>query len=230
MKKAMWIISFIPLAVTAVILQYLPDSLPMHYDMAGNIDRFGNKTEQLIFPIIILAVTGFWNIMISYSEKKSGTANTEKEASNVASNVKLLCIVGISEAVMFGLMHFFILYGAYIEANTNARQSVFDIAKISCILGGILFIITGSFMSNIKKNKIAGVRTVWSMYNDKTWQKSNRFGAVSTIIVGILTILTAVFSNGNTGIVMMIAYLIISSAADIIYSKIVYEKERKINN
>jgi uncharacterized membrane protein len=46
MKKAMWIISCISMAGTAFILQFMPESVPMHYDMAGNIDRWGS----LIYP------------------------------------------------------------------------------------------------------------------------------------------------------------------------------------
>ena len=45
----MWIISFIALAGTAIVLPYMPDSVPMHYDMSGNIDRWGSKYENMIF-------------------------------------------------------------------------------------------------------------------------------------------------------------------------------------
>ena len=30
----------------------IPDKVPMHYDFAGNIDRWGSKLEILILPII----------------------------------------------------------------------------------------------------------------------------------------------------------------------------------
>ena len=43
MKKAMWIISWGSLVGTAIVLAFMPDSVPMHYDMAGNIDGWGSK-------------------------------------------------------------------------------------------------------------------------------------------------------------------------------------------
>ena len=229
MKKIMWGISLIPFIVTGIVLQFFPDTIPMHYDLEGNIDRWGNKAEQFIFPISILIITGFWNILISHYERKSKAASTEKEATEAISNGKLLCIVGISQAAMFGIMHFFGLYGSYIEANTGLSHAAFDIGKISCILGGIVFVILGNFLPKAKKNSAVGVRTAWSMYNDNTWRKSNRFGAISLIVAGLLTILTTIFTSGMISTVMLIVYLIISSIITILYSKIVYEQEKKMN-
>ena len=70
MKKLMWILSFISLAGTAFVLQYMPDSVPMHYDMSGNIDRWGSKYENMIFPIIILIMALFWTLFIRYYDSK----------------------------------------------------------------------------------------------------------------------------------------------------------------
>ena len=56
MKKAMWIISIISIILTAVALQFMPDSVPMHYNAAGEIDRWGSKYENYIFPILIIVL------------------------------------------------------------------------------------------------------------------------------------------------------------------------------
>ena len=50
MKKIMWLLSLVPLIITAVALQFLPESVPMHYNMAGQINRWGSKYENLSFP------------------------------------------------------------------------------------------------------------------------------------------------------------------------------------
>ena len=79
MKKVMWIISFIPLVITAVVLGFLPDKVPMHYNSEGVIDRWGSKYENLLFPIIIIALTLFWHLFIRYFEKKAIKTQVEKE-------------------------------------------------------------------------------------------------------------------------------------------------------
>lgn len=115
-KKIMWIISIIPLILTGITIQFMPDSVPMHYDISGKIDRWGSKYENIIFPIFILLITLFWQIFILYYEKKALTASTDKERHEAASNAKCLIIVSISTSVIFGIMQCFILFGSYFEA------------------------------------------------------------------------------------------------------------------
>lgn len=88
------------LVVTSIVLQFMPDVIPMHYDLEGNTDRWGSKTESLIFPISILLITLFWHLLIRLFEKKSIKAETEKEQMEARSSAKVLCVVGISQAVM----------------------------------------------------------------------------------------------------------------------------------
>ena len=205
----------------------------MHYDLQGNIDRWGSKTEELIFPIIILLLTGFWHVMIAYYEKKAKMIPEDKAASvNKAqavakSNSKLLTIVGIYMAVMFGVMHFAILYASCVQANAGLSTMTLDIGKLTCTLAGIFFIIIGNFLPKTKVNSIVGVRTLWSMYNENTWRLSNRLGAWLLIIAGLLTILTTVVADGNISTILLLVYLIAASVVLIINSKIVYDRERR---
>ena len=182
MKKIMWIVAMIPVVVTSVVLQFMPDIIPMHHDLEGNTDRWGSKTESFIFPVIILFITMFWHLLIYVFEKKSK------------------------------IMHYFILYSSWIQANAGGEHAVIDIAKVSCILCGIIFIVLGNFMTKAKRNAVVGVRTVWSMHNDNTWRKS---------------IITTVFTSGMTGTIFMLIYLLLATIVTVVYSKKIYDKEIK---
>ena len=227
MKKIMWCAAMIPAIVTSIVLQFMPDKIPMHHDFAGNTDRWGSKTESFIFPIVILFVTLFWHLMILAFEKKAGRAETEKEQMEAKSNAKFLSIVGISQAVMFGIMHYFIMYSSYRQASLGSTKATVDIAKISCILCGILFIVLGNFMTKAKKNVVAGLRTTWSMYNDNTWRKSNRIGAICLIIAGVLTVVATVFANGMVSTILLLVYVLLAAIVAVWYSKKVYDQEKK---
>lgn len=227
MKKVMWIISFIPLVITAVVLGFLPDKVPMHYNSEGVIDRWGSKYENLIFPIIIIALTLFWQLFIRYFEKKAIKTQVEKEHKEALSNAKVLCIVSISMSVMYCIMQCFFLYGAYVEVTTDATHSVIDVAQISCILLGVMFVVIGNFMPKTRMNGVVGLRIVWSMHNDVTWAKSNRFAGVALIIVGVLTIITAIFAKGMLTTGLMLVYLIVSLIVMLIYSYRVYKTQVK---
>lgn len=225
MKKVMWLVSLIPLVITGIALGFLPDTVPMHYNAEGVIDRWGSKYENLLFPVIILALTLFWQLLIWGFEKKAAKAKLEKERAEALSNAKMLHIVAISMALMYCVMQCFILYGAYVEANIGATHSVIDIAQISCILLGVMFVVLGNFMPKTRVNGLVGLRIVWSMHNDVTWAKSNRFAGMSLIIVGLLTIVTAIFADSMLATGLMLVYLLVSVIIDIIYSYRVYKTQ-----
>lgn len=128
---------------------------------------------------------------------------------------------------MYTFMQAFILYGSYQTAVTDSTVASVDIAKVSCIILGGIFIVLGNFMPKTRKNYLLGVRISYSMYNDTTWRKSNRFGAIAMIAAGILTVVTSIFLNGNAATVMMLIYLLGTTAATLIYAKKVYDVEKK---
>ena len=80
-------------------------------------------------------------------------------------------------------------------------------------------------MTKAKRNAVVGLRTVWSMHNDDTWRKSNRFGAICIIVTGLLTIITSIYTSGMTGTIFMLIYLLLATVVAVIYSKKVYDKE-----
>lgn len=212
-------------ALTAVVLQLMPDSVPMHYDIEGKIDRWGSKYENLIFQIITLLLSSFWHLFLSYYEKKAAKTSVDKERAEALANAKVIKIVGVSMASMFTIEQGFYLYSSYMEANTGAAYAYVDLGKVSCILGGVLFFILGNFMPKSKKNHMFGVRVSWSMYNDTTWRRSNRFGGVVMMAAGLLTIVTTVFVKTSIAVVMMIVYLLAATVMTLIYSYRVYHAE-----
>ena len=47
-------------AVSCVLLALSPDVVPVHYNLAGEVDRMGSKYEMLIFPAIAVLFGVFW--------------------------------------------------------------------------------------------------------------------------------------------------------------------------
>ena len=47
---------FLPLVITIGVSHYVYDLIPAHYNAAGQIDRWGNKSELLIFPITTIII------------------------------------------------------------------------------------------------------------------------------------------------------------------------------
>ncbi len=228
MKKIMWGISFLALIGTAALLQFFPDSVPMHYDFAGNIDRWGSKYEKLIFPAIILLGSLFWTLLMGHYEKKARTVKDEKESEGAKGNAKVLGLVGVTQALMFTVLHGFLLYGAYTITETGAQNMTIDVGKVSCILMGVTFIVLGNFMTKTRVNGSVGLRISWSMYNDNTWRRSNRFAAIGLMAEGLVAILAALLMKNSMGalfLTMGVGAVVVT--ASVIFAHKVYLEEKE---
>ena len=220
MKKAMWIIAAINLAVTAAVLQLLPETVPMHYNIYGEADRWGSKYESLLIPGMALALSLLMQLFIMHFEKKTASGS-DKEKASALSNTKVMKIIGVSMVSVFTVLQGFLLYNSY----TGGTQSGFDFGRVTCILCGALFAVLGNFMPKTKKNYLLGFRMKWSMYNDTTWMKTNRFGGAVLVAVGLLSILAAVLADAGLSLILMTGFLMLALVAVIVYSYSVYKKE-----
>lgn len=226
-RKIMCVLALVNLVVMAVLMSFLPEKMPMHYDLNGVVDRWGSKYENFIFPIIIIVMAIFWMALSMYFERKARKTSEEKEIKSLEANAKVLDIVGLCQTIFFIFMEAFGLYKAINLINTDATTMSVDSTKIEIIGTGVLIIVLANFMTRAKMNKIVGIRTSYSMYNDRTWRKSNRFGAYALMISGLLTIVTAVFIKQSiVGVFLMLAYILVAVIAIMIYSKKVYDEER----
>ena len=231
MKKLMWSISFISLIGTAVAIQFIPERVPMHYDAAGNVTRWGSKNENMIFPIIILFMALVWTCCMAYYEKKALKSADEKESAGARSNAKAIGYVGAGMALMYTIMQGFIILGEYKGAILGATTQVVDIGKVSAISLGGFYILLGNIMPKTRINTTIGVQISWSMYNDTTWRKSNHFGGVAFVVAGVLTIITSlIVQNSSVAMAISVGYVSVAAAASFAYAYKVYKAEIKKND
>ncbi|MCR5545449.1 MAG: SdpI family protein [Lachnospiraceae bacterium] len=226
MKKMMWIVTIIAFVGTAIVLLFMPDSVPMHYDVEGNIDRWGSKYENFVLPIIIMVMSLFWSLIARYYEKRAEKETDEKAVAGLISNRKVIEMVGTCMAVMFTVMQGFYLFSSYKEAVSMAETQVVDTGKVTVVLMGIVFIILGNVMTKTRINSTVGVRISWSMYNDNTWRKSNRCGGILIMVAGVLSIITAfAMENSFASSMTCVLYLVLASVLTLVYSHRVYKAE-----
>ncbi len=225
MKKIMWGIAFLSLIGTVVALSFLPDQIPVHFDFAGNADRIGSKYESLIFPVLIIVLTIFTGIQAGQFEKKAAGETDEKRAAAAGTNARVIGIVGVATAVVLTLIQGVILYNAF-RSGANAGDRSFGMGSTILILVGALLVVTGGLMTKTRPNGAVGIRTKWSLYNDNTWEKSNRFGGSALIAAGALTILAALFVNNTAVISAVIAGTVLLAVVSTTwYSRRVYLQE-----
>ena len=88
MRKALWILTALPIIATAFVLQFMPDRIPAHYDFSGEIDRWGSKYELIVFPLVIIAISISWEVIFSIYNKKAQNASEDKQRAEILNNIR----------------------------------------------------------------------------------------------------------------------------------------------
>ena len=232
MKAIRWTILALTTIFTAVLMFVLPNdaSVPVHFDINGNPDRFGSKYEMLIMQIIIISTVVFLYFFIKKYKKQAENETDEKKKAEFLSNAKVMNITSVITSVFFlaiTVMTYYIVYSTTFE---NLGLPEISVINVIGVLMGAMFIVLANYMPKTRKNRNIGLRLPWSWYNDTTWKKSNRFASYLMIIVGIVCIFGSLFVNETAAGIIMMVSVVLAIALMSIYAYIVYRKEREREN
>lgn len=228
MKILKWILCIITVLSTILMLFVLPETVPVHFDINGMADRWGSKFELLILPVVLIACAfSMEPLKNSYINKAKNTKD-EKEKTGYLTNANVLNITSVVTMFLFSIMNLITLYNTYIIVYPDTALPQFDIMRVVSVVMGIVIVILGNYMPKTRLNSNIGFRLPWTMYNDNTWNKSNRFASYVFMIAGaILAISSLLFESG--AIVGMVTFLI-GMVIVIAYAYLVYSRERRKDN
>ena len=165
-------------AVTAIFLTLMPDTVPMHYNIKGEIDRYGSKYENLIMPVSMILLGVLFLLLARHFRKRQQLENQR--------------VVLASGSVLLGFLN--VLFAYFLRSSASFAPNLTDtttdsiIFQITTIGLGFMLMILGYLMPQTSLNGIVGLRTVWSMKNEKVWQKSQKAGGIIMSACGVSSV------------------------------------------
>jgi len=187
--------------------QSLPDILPTHWNMAGEVDGYGSKEIFVwLFPAIGLAMLILFWLLPKLDPRK------EKYQ-------KFAQVWEIMQTVLVGFFTYMYAVTLYAAMVPNVNVSVFVLVGI-----GVMFLILGNYMGKIRQNYFVGVKTPWTIDNEDVWNKTHRLAGWCFVLAGLLFIfqgLTGWVSGWLFGLAMVLAVVV-----PIIYSFVIFPKKK----
>lgn len=199
---------FLPLMGALAALWFLPEQIPGHYDSDNQVTRWGSKYEVLIVPIVTVVLGLFFLGMAKV------VARQEEHGNN---NEKVCIAAGIVTLLIFNAMTGYILYDGFHKVE-NLSSHPWDMNQILFGILGIGMIILGNIMPKLRMNAVTGLKTRWSMKNETTWKKSQRFGGISYIIGGAVIVVICFFVRGMYCFLAAAAVIAVLLAVDVFYT------------
>ena len=165
------------LTFAASILAYprLPDRVPTHWNIHGQVDAYGSRwIATFLIPGMLIALWGLLRVLPRIDPRRENYASMQGTYDLVV-NVTL---------TLLAVVHFVVL-GAVMGAPISIGRVV------PAIIGGALVII-GKVLPRARPNWWFGIRTPWTLSNDRVWERTHHVGGYVMTVVGVLAILASV--------------------------------------
>lgn len=207
-KLLYYSLMLLPFLIVFAALPFLPEQIPAHYGADNQVTRWGSKYESLIYPVTTLLMGYFLLFMAKLAAKQ------EKDGKN---NEQIIMIAGILILTLFNVMNVYFLYTSFHKVE-NLSSVPLDLNQLLFGLLGVFMIIIGNIMPKLRMNAMIGLRTKWSMKNELTWKKSQRFGGISFLLGGITIILISFFMRGFLCLLASMGIVTVLLIVDICYT------------
>jgi uncharacterized membrane protein len=199
-------------AVSAVLYPGLPDKIPTHWNIHGQVDDYGSKTWAVfLMPGAMLAMLSLFALLPWLSPKNF-------EVDSFRSTYLFILVV---VQALFGFIHGVALYAA--KAHEAGSDNV-DVGRV--LIGGmfLFFAALGNVMGKVRRNFYIGVRVPWTLASDRVWNDTHRVAAWSMVggsLVGLVLV--------ASGLPLALAFgvLMVSILLPIVYSFVHYKQLEK---
>ena len=159
--------------MTLAALLVLPAEIPVHYNAAGEVNRWGSKYEMLLLPLITLLMGAFLLKVSRWSEQKA------------PGNRTAVLAIGCGALLVFNVMTVVFLVQAYRIAALGTGLEL-SVSRILFGVTGLLLFCLGNVMPKIRRNGWCGVRTAWTMESDGNWRRSQVVGGGVMMAAGLV--------------------------------------------
>jgi uncharacterized membrane protein len=183
MKKAIWISSIIivlEIIAGLILLSYLPDSIPSHWNAAGAIDAYSSKYTIFMAPGVSLFSTALL-LLIPLIDPKRESFTKDKNYSFVMSMF----------AIAFNVF-FAVIFSATVCAALGRK---IDINIIIPIAVGLLLAMLGVILPKISPNYMMGIKLPWTLASEENWRKTHKLGGIVFIIIGVAFIICSALKD-----------------------------------
>ena len=195
------LVLLIPIAAGLLLWNRLPDPMPSHWNIHGEVDSWSSKAFA-VFGIPCFMVGIHWLCVLASCADPS-----RKNYHPKMFKLVLWICPGVS-LVIHALVY------------CTALGATISVDMVMPLLVGALFIVVGNLLPKCRQTYTMGIKLPWTYASEKNWNATHRFGGKVWVIGGIITMLTAFF--GNFWILMGILLLMVLLPT--IYSYAYYRK------
>lgn len=194
------LISLLPFFVGLIVYPNMPEQIPIHYNIAGEVDNYGHKSFMLIMPFIILAIQ--WAAVLE--------AYVRDKKSDIKDHETYIGVMSWMCAMTSLIMGVFMYCAAF-------KLTLIPQRLIPAIVGAI-FVVLSNVMPKYKQNRWFGMRVKWTLNDKDNWMKTHRVAGKVGVICGLLIMMLSLLPNLELAYMLMTVLMLLTIFVPTVYS------------
>lgn len=191
-------------ALTAFCWTRLPESIAIHWNLAGEVDGWaGRWTLWLSGPGLMALLLAIGAALPFLSPREFSLEKSGATAGHIVTII----------VAMIGGVHLLLLA-------SNLGMEL-DIARIVPAGVFVLLILIGNPLGKVKRNFYIGIRTPWTLASERVWYATHRMGARVMVAGGICGLAAVMLrAPGSAAVALLVALALLP----ILYSLVLYKR------
>ena len=194
-------IILLPVLAGVILWNQLPEQMPSHWNVSGEVDGWSSKPFVVFgLPLILLAAQWLCVLVTSVDPKKANHAD------------KVVQLVIWIIPVLSVVLHT-VTYALALEKEVRVEV-------VMPVLMGLVFAIIGNYLPKCKQNYTIGIKIPWTLNSEENWNRTHRFAGRLWLVCGLVIMLTGFFG----GFWIFLAVVLLMVFVPVIYSYILHRK------
>ncbi len=191
------------IAATAILYPHLSARVPTHWNLHGEANGFSPRSALWIFG------PGALVLLLAFTAALPWLSPRRFEVDTFRSTYSLIMLS------MFLLFAY--LYGLMLWAGSGLRIDMSH-ALVGAIC--IFFAVIGNVLSKVRRNFYIGIRTPWTLANERVWYATHRFAAKCFVLAGLLGLALTIAGVPLGPLVT----ILVGALAPVVYSLVYYKQ------
>lgn len=199
----------LPFIYLAYIWNDLPEEVPLHWNIRGDVDKYGSKFELLLIPILLPLLVYLIFLIVPKIDPK----NKIQKMGGKYQSLKAILTIFMSGLALF------IMYAANNESVKNPNYIVLII--------GLLFVFLGNYFKTIKPNYFIGIKTPWTLENETVWKETHSLAGKMWFVGGLIIVFSSLILSKEANFTLFTVITVIIALVPVIYSYIFFKQLEK---
>ncbi|MBQ8769439.1 MAG: SdpI family protein [Oscillospiraceae bacterium] len=198
------IVTLVPIIIGLALWNKLPEQVPFHWDINGNVDQWASRTISVfLMPAVLLAFHWLCVLMSSIDPKSKNYH---------PSTIRLVLWI----CPMISLLLSALVY-------THALGYGLRVETVMPLFMGALFMVIGNLLPKMRQSYTMGIKLPWTLNNEENWNKTHRFAGKLWVAGGVVIMATAFLGT----FWILLGILLLMVIIPTLYSYLQYRKHKE---